>query len=66
VQKKEPHPAGLWRLPDSPQRVKIVQSAHPWPLSAKNGFFGSKPFSRINKALREADKPEIDWQIPDL
>ena len=48
------------------KRHTIVQSAHPSPLSAKNGFFGSRPFSRINKALREADKPEIDWQIPDL
>jgi len=42
-----------------------VQSAHPSPLSAKNGFFGSKPFSKINRALREVGKPEIDWQIPD-
>src|SRR5713226_8267814 len=47
-------------------RHTIVQSAHPSPLSARNGFFGSKPFSAINRALREADKPEIDWQIPDL
>ncbi len=47
-------------------RHVIVQSAHPSPLSAKNGFFGSKPFSAINRALRDAGKPEIDWQIPDL
>ncbi len=47
-------------------RHTIVQSAHPSPLSAKNGFFGSKPFSTINEALRAAGKPEIDWQIPDL
>ena len=47
-------------------RHTIVQSAHTSPLSARNGFFGSKPFSAINRALREADKPEIDWQIPDL
>jgi uracil-DNA glycosylase len=44
----------------------IIQSAHPSPLSARNGFFGSKPFSAINEALREAGKPEIDWQIPDI
>jgi len=44
----------------------IIQSAHPSPLSASNGFFGSRPFSKINAALRAADKPEIDWQIPDL
>jgi len=47
-------------------RHTIIQSAHPSPLSANNGFFGSKPFSAINKALREAGKPEIEWQLPDL
>jgi uracil-DNA glycosylase len=44
----------------------IIQSAHPSPLSASNGFFGSRPFSKINAALRAAGKPEIDWQIPDV
>ncbi|MBA3470529.1 MAG: uracil-DNA glycosylase [Herpetosiphonaceae bacterium] len=47
-------------------RHTIVQSAHPSPLSAKNGFFGSRPFSSINAALAAAGKPVIDWQIPDL
>jgi uracil-DNA glycosylase len=47
-------------------RHTIVQSAHPSPLSARNGFLGSKPFSKINAALRAAGKPEIDWQLPDL
>jgi len=47
-------------------RHTIVQSAHPSPLSARNGFFGSKPFSAINAALRNTDQPEIDWQIPNL
>jgi uracil-DNA glycosylase len=47
-------------------RHVIIQSAHPSPLSAANGFFGSRPFSKINQALRETGKPEIDWQIPDL
>lgn len=46
-------------------RHTIVQSAHPSPLSARNGFFGSRPFSAINKALREAGKPEINWQLSD-
>ncbi|GHO44868.1 uracil-DNA glycosylase [Ktedonospora formicarum] len=45
---------------------RIVAMAHPSPLSARNGFFGSKPFSTINAALRESGKPEIDWQLPDL
>jgi uracil-DNA glycosylase len=47
-------------------RHTVVQSAHPSPLSARNGFFGSKPYSKINQALHDAGKPEIDWQIPDL
>lgn len=48
------------------QRHHIVQSAHPSPLSARSGFFGSQPFSSINRALREAGKPAIEWQLPDL
>ncbi len=47
-------------------RHVIIESAHPSPLSAANGFFGSRPFSQINAALCEAGKPEIDWQIPDV
>ncbi len=47
-------------------RHTIVQSAHPSPLSARNGFFGSRPFSAINRALREAGKQAIDWQLPDV
>lgn len=41
---------------------KIVQGAHPSPLAT--GFLGSRPFSQINQALREADRGEIDWRIP--
>jgi uracil-DNA glycosylase len=47
-------------------RHHIIQSAHPSPLSARNGFFGSKPFSRVNTFLREAGKPEINWQLPEV
>jgi uracil-DNA glycosylase len=47
-------------------RHTIVKSAHPSPLSARNGFFGSRPFSQINAALRAAGKPEIDWHLPDV
>ena len=35
-------------------------------VGCTNGFFGSKPFSRINGSLRGAKKRAIDWQIPDL
>lgn len=44
-------------------RHTIIESAHPSPLSAHNGFFGSRPFSRANEALREAGRDPIDWQI---
>jgi uracil-DNA glycosylase len=47
-------------------RHTVIQSAHPSPLSARNGFFGSRPFSAINRTLREAGKPEINWQLPDV
>lgn len=46
-------------------RHTLLQSAHPSPLSARNGFFGSRPYSRINAALKAAGTPEIDWQIPE-
>lgn len=44
----------------------IIQSAHPSPLSAHNGFFGSKPFSAINSALISYGQSEINWQIPNI
>lgn len=42
----------------------IIESAHPSPLSARHGFFGSKPFSRANAALSSNGFPEIDWALP--
>ena len=46
-------------------RHAVVTGAHPSPLAAKSGFFGSRPFSKINGLLRDAGEAEIDWQIPD-
>jgi uracil-DNA glycosylase len=46
-------------------RHVVIESAHPSPLSASNGFFGSRPFSRANAALAEAGREPIDWRIPD-
>lgn len=43
----------------------IIQSFHPSPLSANRGFFGSKPFSKVNDALTTLGKRPIDWQIPE-
>jgi uracil-DNA glycosylase len=42
----------------------VIESAHPSPLSAHNGFFGSRPFSSINAALTDAGREQIDWTLP--
>ena len=44
---------------------EIICAAHPSPLSAKTGFFGAKPFSRVNEALARRGLPPIDWSITD-
>ncbi len=41
----------------------IIESAHPSPFSARNGFFGSKPFSKTNQFLKENGIKEIDWRV---
>lgn len=41
----------------------ILESAHPSPLSARRGFFGSGPFSRVNQFFRLRGEPEIDWRL---
>ena len=41
-----------------------VESAHPSPLSARNGFFGSRPFSRTNDLLARQGADPIDWRLP--
>ncbi len=45
-------------------RHVIIESAHPSPLSARNGFFGSRPFSRANEALVAAGREPVDWRLP--
>lgn len=44
-------------------RHTVIKGAHPSPLSASNGFFGSRPFSRVNEALRAAGKRKVDWGL---
>ncbi|PFZ78295.1 uracil-DNA glycosylase [Bacillus toyonensis] len=44
----------------------IIESVHPSPLSARRGFFGSKPYSKVNTILANMDEREIDWEIPNL
>lgn len=43
--------------------VPVVESAHPSPLSAARGFFGSKPFSSVNNLLKSQNTKPIDWKI---
>ena len=44
--------------------VPCIESAHPSPLSARSGFFGSRPFSRANDHLRRLGTDPIDWSLP--
>ena len=44
--------------------TEVIVSAHPSPLSASRGFFGSRPFSRTNEALRRLGAAAIDWHLP--
>lgn len=45
-------------------RHVVLKSPHPSPLSAKTGFFGSRPFSAVNAALKAAGRSPIDWCLP--
>jgi len=68
--KKEPVVFILWgafarekkRLITNPKHF-IIESTHPSPFSAYNGFFGSKPFSKTNKFLKDNNMKEIDFKI---
>ncbi|MEQ2528767.1 uracil-DNA glycosylase [Bacillaceae bacterium CLA-AA-H227] len=60
----------LWGLPAQKKKKLIdeskhfiIESVHPSPLSVYRGFFGSKPFSKINQYLRELKREEIDWEL---
>lgn len=69
-QKKEPVVFILWgayarnkkALITNPNHY-IIESAHPSPFSARNGFFGSKPFSKTNEFLKSKGLKEIDWKV---
>ena len=69
VARPEPLVAILWGrdaqslvplMPDVP----LIASAHPSPLSAERGFFGSRPFSRANHLLEQRGAEPIDWTLP--
>jgi uracil-DNA glycosylase len=44
--------------------ISTVESAHPSPYSAANGFFGSRPFSRANHLLEQEGAQPVDWKLP--
>lgn len=46
------------------EEVPTVESAHPSPMSAAGGFFGSRPFSRVNEFLEELGDEPVDWRLP--
>lgn len=45
------------------EKHHIIESTHPSPFSAHNGFFGSRPFSRTNELLKQQGKEPIDWSL---
>lgn len=64
----EPLVAILWgkdaqTLEDSLPDVPLIISAHPSPMSADRGFFGSKPFSRANEYLEDLGGDPVDWSL---
>ena len=44
--------------------IPAIESAHPSPYSAANGFFGSRPFSRANQLLEQEGAKPVDWKLP--
>lgn len=74
IQKLDEHPSPLvfvlWGKPAGKKHILInrdrhivLSAPHPSPLSAYRGFFGSRPFSRINRELTQRGDKAIDWQI---
>ena len=51
------------KITDSPYPRLVIESAHPSPLSARRGFFGSRPFSRVNRFLEEHGERPIRWAV---
>lgn len=69
VERQGPLVAVLWgrdaqTLRPMLSHVPIIESVHPSPLSAYRGFFGSRPFTRVNALLAEQAAEPIDWALP--
>lgn len=70
AQRDEPLVAILWgrdarnTAPFLGQEVPRIESAHPSPMSAHSGFFGTRPFSRANQLLLGQNAQPVDWKLP--
>jgi uracil-DNA glycosylase len=69
VARSQPLVAVLWGRDAQTLRPMLgdtptIESAHPSPLSASRGFFGSRPFSRVNTLLEQQGASPIDWRLP--
>jgi uracil-DNA glycosylase len=70
VARDQPMVAILWGRDASTLKPMLgadcvaIESAHPSPLSASRGFFGSKPFSRANALLTDMGAEPVDWRLP--
>lgn len=69
VARRQPMVAVLWGRDASTLKPMLgecptIESAHPSPLSASRGFFGSRPFSRANELLQQLGAEPIDWRLP--
>lgn len=69
VARQQPLVAVLWGAQAGSVRpflgdTPVVASAHPSPLSASRGFFGSRPFSQVNALLAEQGAEPVDWTLP--
>jgi uracil-DNA glycosylase len=68
VARQEPLVAILWGKDAESLRpllgpTPVIASAHPSPLSASRGFFGSRPFSRANAVLESMGARSVDWSL---
>ena len=69
VARRRPLVAVLWGRDAQTLRpvldgVPVVEGVHPSPLSARRGFFGSRPFSRVNTLLAAQGAAPVDWRLP--
>lgn len=69
VARRQPLVAVLWGRDAATLKPMLgdtaaIESAHPSPLSASRGFFGSRPFSRANELLQKMGADPVDWRLP--